>query len=162
MSFPIIMNNYAVLLHWMEMLSKTTWVIAQDLIRVIFEDMDLVWLRTMWEEGGSARADMIKILISLALLKLKSRLWFVDLFWRILWCCFGMYLFPVVSLMTSTFNGYVWCYDDVVLYLWYCYVMFYLLSLNPIVFSKVFSCSFLVMTRKVFSRRSCLGGTWLG
>ena len=54
--------------------SKTTWVITQDLIRVIFKDMDPIWLRTMWEEGGSARVDMIKILISLALLKLKSRL----------------------------------------------------------------------------------------
>jgi hypothetical protein len=50
------------------------WVIAQDLIRIIFEDMDPVWLRTMWEDGGSARVDMIEILISLALLKLKSRL----------------------------------------------------------------------------------------
>jgi hypothetical protein len=38
------------------------------------EDMDPVWLRVMWEDGGSARADMIEILISLALLKLKSRL----------------------------------------------------------------------------------------
>jgi hypothetical protein len=55
------------------MLSETTWVIAQDLIWVIFEDMDPIWLRTMWEDGGSARADMIEILISLALLKLKSR-----------------------------------------------------------------------------------------
>jgi hypothetical protein len=34
--------------------SETTWVIAQDLIRVIFEDMDPVWLRTMWEDGESA------------------------------------------------------------------------------------------------------------
>jgi hypothetical protein len=49
-------------------------VIVQDLIRVIFKDVDLVWLRTMWEDGGSAHADMIKILTSLALLKLKSRL----------------------------------------------------------------------------------------
>jgi hypothetical protein len=54
--------------------SEITWVIAQDLILVIFENIDLVWLRTMWEDGGSARADMIEILISLALLKLKSRL----------------------------------------------------------------------------------------
>jgi hypothetical protein len=58
----------------MKMSLETTWVIAQDLIWVSFEDMDLVWLRTMWENGGSARADMIEILISLALLKLKSRL----------------------------------------------------------------------------------------
>jgi hypothetical protein len=49
-------------------------VIAQDLIRVIVEDMDLVWLRTMSEDGGFARADMIEILISLGLLKLSSRL----------------------------------------------------------------------------------------
>jgi hypothetical protein len=45
-------------------------VIAQDLIRVIFEDMDPVWLRTTWEDEGSARVDMIEILISLALLNL--------------------------------------------------------------------------------------------
>ena len=49
-------------------------MIAQDMIRVIFEDMDPVWLRTMWEDGGIARDDMIEILISLALLKLRSRL----------------------------------------------------------------------------------------
>jgi hypothetical protein len=47
---------------------------CSGLIRVIFEDMDPVWLRTMWEDGVSAHADMIEILISLALLKLKSRL----------------------------------------------------------------------------------------
>jgi hypothetical protein len=41
---------------------------------VIFEDMDLVWLKTMWENGGLARDDMIEILISLGFLKLKSRL----------------------------------------------------------------------------------------
>jgi hypothetical protein len=41
---------------------------------VIFEDMDLVWLRSMWETGRSARANMIEILTSLTLLKLKSRL----------------------------------------------------------------------------------------
>jgi hypothetical protein len=48
-------------------------VIVQDLIRVIFKDMD-VWLRTIWEDGGTTRAEMIEILISLALLKLRSRL----------------------------------------------------------------------------------------
>jgi hypothetical protein len=58
----------------MKMPSKTTWVIAQDLIRVIFEDMDPVWLRAMWKDGGSAHVDMIEILISLVLLKLKFRL----------------------------------------------------------------------------------------
>jgi hypothetical protein len=49
-------------------------VVAQDLIRVIFDDMDLIWLYSMWEAEGSARADMIEILISLALLKFSSRL----------------------------------------------------------------------------------------
>jgi hypothetical protein len=44
-------------------------VLAQDLIRLIFEDMDLIWLRSMWETGGFAHTDMIEILISLALLK---------------------------------------------------------------------------------------------
>jgi hypothetical protein len=49
-------------------------VLAQDLICVIFEDIDPVWLCSMWETGGSACVDMIEILISLTLLKLKSRL----------------------------------------------------------------------------------------
>jgi hypothetical protein len=46
-------------------------VLAQDLI---FEDIDPISLRSMWEARGSARVDMIEILISLALLKLSSRL----------------------------------------------------------------------------------------
>jgi hypothetical protein len=41
---------------------------------VIFEDMDPVWLRSMWETGGSIHANMIEILISVALFKLRSRL----------------------------------------------------------------------------------------
>jgi hypothetical protein len=49
-------------------------VLAQDLIHVIFEDIDPIWLRSMWEAGGSTRVEMIEILISLALLKLSSRL----------------------------------------------------------------------------------------
>jgi hypothetical protein len=51
--------------------SEQTWVLAQDLIRVIFEDMDPIWLRSMWETEGSARVDIIEILISLALLSLS-------------------------------------------------------------------------------------------
>jgi hypothetical protein len=41
---------------------------------VVFEDMDPIWLRSMWEARGFACADMMNILISLALLKLSSRL----------------------------------------------------------------------------------------
>jgi hypothetical protein len=54
--------------------SEQTWMLAQDLIRLIFEDMDPICLRSMWETEGSACANMIEILISLALLKLKSML----------------------------------------------------------------------------------------
>jgi hypothetical protein len=46
-------------------------VIAQDLIRVIFEDMDSVWLKSMRDDGGTTQADMMEILITLALLKLR-------------------------------------------------------------------------------------------
>jgi hypothetical protein len=48
-------------------------VIAQDLIQIIFKDIDLIWFKTMWEDEGSIRADMIEIFISLALLKLKFK-----------------------------------------------------------------------------------------
>jgi hypothetical protein len=34
--------------------------------------MNPIGLKTMWEDGGTVRADMIEILISLALLKLRS------------------------------------------------------------------------------------------
>ena len=30
-----------------------------------------MWLKSMWDDGGTARSDMMEILISLALLKLK-------------------------------------------------------------------------------------------
>jgi hypothetical protein len=49
-------------------------VIAQYLIQVFFEDMDPILLRTMSGDGGSTHTDMIEILTSLALLKLKFRL----------------------------------------------------------------------------------------
>jgi hypothetical protein len=54
--------------------SKQTWVLAQDLIHVIFEDIDPICLRLMWEARGSVSADMIEILISLALFNLSSKL----------------------------------------------------------------------------------------
>jgi hypothetical protein len=63
-------------------------------------------LCSMWETRGSARVDMIKILISLALLKLKSRLRSVDPFVNyvdvlLFWDCI---CFPDDGLMTSTFD----------------------------------------------------------
>jgi hypothetical protein len=53
---------------------ESTWVIAQDFIYLIFEDMDPIWLRTMWDDGGIACANMTEILILLAFLKLRSKL----------------------------------------------------------------------------------------
>jgi hypothetical protein len=47
-------------------------VIAQDLIQVIFENLHLKWLKSMWDEGGAIRGDMMEILISLALFKLSD------------------------------------------------------------------------------------------
>jgi hypothetical protein len=38
-------------------------VLAQDLIRVIFENLDLICLRSMWESRVSAHADIIEIFI---------------------------------------------------------------------------------------------------
>ena len=149
----------------MEMPPETTWVIAQDLIRVIFEAVDPVWLRMMWEEGGSSRADMIKILISLALLKLRFRFWSIDLLWTmfmlfILGCIYFLLLVWWPVHLVTIYDIYV-----VVLYLWYCCVMFHLLSLNPIVFSKVLCCNFLITTRNVFffpGGRVLKGHSWDG
>jgi hypothetical protein len=46
-------------------------VIVQDLISVIVEDMDPVWLKSMWNDGGTTCADKIEILVSLALVKFR-------------------------------------------------------------------------------------------
>ena len=55
----------------MHTLLHTTRAIASTFI---FAHQDPIWLRTMWEDEGTARVDIIEILISLALLKLRSRL----------------------------------------------------------------------------------------
>ena len=128
---------------------------------MIFEDLDPLWFRSMWETRGSARADMIEILISLALLKLKSRLWYVDLLWTMLtFVYFGLYLFPTDGLMTSTFGDYLWYYGDVVLYLWYCGVIFQLLSLSPIVLVKSSATVFSLRRKRWFSEGCVLEGHW--
>jgi hypothetical protein len=55
------------------------------------------------------------------------------------------------------------CYVmNVIFYLWYCCVMFHLLSLKSHSLGKVFRCSFLITMRKMISQRLCLGRTWLG
>jgi hypothetical protein len=52
--------------------SKQIWVIVQDLIWIIFKDLDPEWLKSMWDEEGAACGDMMEIVISLALLKLSN------------------------------------------------------------------------------------------
>jgi hypothetical protein len=99
--------------------------------------MDPVWLKTIWEDGGSTRVEMIEILISLALLKLKSKLWSVDILWTMLIVVyFGLYLFSC------------WWFDDQ--YIWWLFMILWrcstlslilfcdvlLLSLNPIALVK--------------------------
>jgi hypothetical protein len=87
-------------------------VIAQDLIWVIFEDMDPVWLRPMWEDGEFTCADMMDTMISLALLRLSlgfDLLTFCEqccciLFWRCIY-------FLVDGLLTSTFDDYLLYYE---------------------------------------------------
>jgi hypothetical protein len=46
-------------------------VVAKDLIQVIFENLDLVWLKSMWDNGGSTQAEIIEIVIMLALLRFR-------------------------------------------------------------------------------------------
>ena len=99
------------------MLSEQTWVLAQDLIRVIFEDMDPIWLRSMWETEGSARAYMIEILISFALLKLKSRLWSIDSFENYL----DVMLFWVVSLFLMMVRWPIHWWQSMIL--WLCSIL---------------------------------------
>jgi hypothetical protein len=50
--------------------SDRIMVVAQDLIQVIFDDTNLIWLKSMWDVEGTARAEMVEILIMLALLKI--------------------------------------------------------------------------------------------
>ena len=44
---------------------------AQDLIQVNFEDMDPVWLKSMWDDGGTIRTEMIEIVIMLTLPEIR-------------------------------------------------------------------------------------------
>ena len=46
-------------------------VVVHDLIYVIFEEIDSIWLKTIWDDGGTIRVEMIEIVIMLALLKIR-------------------------------------------------------------------------------------------
>jgi hypothetical protein len=50
--------------------SDRIMVVAQDLIQVIFDDTNLIWLKSMWDVEGTTQAEMVEILIMLALLKI--------------------------------------------------------------------------------------------
>jgi hypothetical protein len=122
---------------------EPTWVIAQDLIRVIFEDMDPVWLRTMWEDGWTTHVDMIEILISLAMLKLRFRLWSIDHFFKkCLISSYGLYPYLMMVWWLVHFDDYL-CYDDDVIFsLVYVVWMLNYWSVIPIVLVKSFTMPF--------------------
>lgn len=48
-------------------------VIVKNLIQIIFEELDPVWLKYMWDVDGATRKDMIKIIYMLYLI--KSKIW---------------------------------------------------------------------------------------
>jgi hypothetical protein len=71
--------------------------------------------------------------------------------------------FPADGLMISTFGDCLGYYGDVVLYLWYCYMMFQLLSLNPIVLVKSSAVVFSLRRGKLFPGGRVLEGNgWDG
>ena len=37
-------------------------MVAQDLIRVVFYDMDPTWLKSMWDDRGTIQADRSRLL----------------------------------------------------------------------------------------------------
>jgi hypothetical protein len=46
-------------------------VVVRDLIKVIFEDLDPVWPKSMWDAGETIRQKMIEIIFILYLVKCR-------------------------------------------------------------------------------------------
>ena len=119
--------------------------------------MDYVWLRSMWKDGGTTRDDMIEILISLALLKLKSRLWSINIFLR---QCY-LKLWFVTPFDDGPMTDTLW---------WLSMLWGFIISLVNVKLlisisyslSKVFCWDFLIMTRNVEISKSCLVRDKLG
>jgi hypothetical protein len=45
--------------------SGSQLVVVKDLIQVIFEDLDLVWLKYIWDARGTTRQELIEIVFML-------------------------------------------------------------------------------------------------
>jgi hypothetical protein len=50
-------------------------VVVKDLIQIIFEDMDSVWLKSIWDVGGTIHQELIKIILMLCYVK-HRRWWY--------------------------------------------------------------------------------------
>ena len=95
--------------------------------------------------------NMTEILISLALLKLRSRFSCVDPFLKqCLILSYGLYPYLMMILWPVHFDDYL-CYVDVIL----SSVNVKLLISDFCSLSQVICCSFLIMTRKVEIPKSC-------
>jgi hypothetical protein len=45
------------------------YVLVEDIIRIIFEELDSEWLQSMWDSDENAHIDMIEIIYFLYLIK---------------------------------------------------------------------------------------------
>ena len=117
----------------------------------------------MWEDRGTAHADMIEILISLTVFKLRSRLWSVDHFLE-QWCYVIYDLYPLLDdgQMTSTFDFFSMWWCCYYIFSGICYVMFQLLYLIFIVFVESFIAAFSLWRERLKSLSLVLRGTGLG
>ena len=80
-------------------------VVAKDLIHVIFEDLDPVWLKSSWDARVTTYQELIEIVIMLSLVKLRR------------WCYFktiisSLYYYFDNQFLTDTFGDIVklWCF----------------------------------------------------
>ena len=46
-------------------------MVTQNLVHVVFKEMELVWLKSIWDSGETIRLEMIEIVIMLPLLKIR-------------------------------------------------------------------------------------------
>jgi hypothetical protein len=48
------------------------YVLVDDIVSIIFEELDSKWLQSMWDSDGDTRREMIKILYLIYLFKTRS------------------------------------------------------------------------------------------
>jgi hypothetical protein len=47
-------------------------VAIKDLLQIIFEDLDPIWVKSMWDADGSVRGELLKIVFMLYLVKCRD------------------------------------------------------------------------------------------